>query len=155
MVGINKAPFEFMFDELDGTDLRTKAMFGCLAVYIGNKIMFIQRSKGDPPEDDGIWIATTIEHHDSLKKEFPSLRSIRVFGPGVTGWQVLPQEDDDFESSVVRVCALARAGDPRIGKIPKAKIKTKKKTKKKKKKKSLKNSKKRPLRRSKRRKIKD
>jgi hypothetical protein len=33
---------------------------------------------------------------------------------------VLPLDADDFEESVLRACALVRAGDARIGKVPKA-----------------------------------
>jgi hypothetical protein len=43
---------------------------------------------------------------------------------GVTGWQILPVEADDFEESVLRVCALVRAGDVRIGKVPKPRRKS-------------------------------
>ncbi len=52
--------------------------FGCLAVYIANKIVFILRDKRDGTADNGLWLATTEEHHDSLRREFPSMRSIRV-----------------------------------------------------------------------------
>ena len=118
-------PFEFVFDELTGLEVTTKPMFGCLSIYVGDKIVFIQRLKGKPAVDDGIWLATTPEHHASLRREFPNLRSITIFGPGETGWQVLPQEADDFEASVIRACELIRAGDPRIGKIPKSRLSTK------------------------------
>ncbi len=125
------APFEFVFDELDGLDVNTKPMFGCLGMYVGNKIVFIQRLKDSPPEDNGIWLATTTEHHASLKTDFPNMRSITIFGPGPTGWQLLPQDAEDFESSVAHACELIRAGDPRIGKIPKSRLpKRKSKTKK-------------------------
>jgi hypothetical protein len=112
-------PFEFMFEELTGLPVRTRPMFGCLSVYVGEKIMFIQRLKGAPAEDDGVWVATVPEHHASLRSEFPNLRSIGLFGPGETGWQVLPADAEDFEASVVRACELVRKGDQRIGKIPK------------------------------------
>jgi len=41
-------------------------------------------------EDKGVWLATTEEHHQSLRREFPNMRSIRLFGKKVTNWQVLP-----------------------------------------------------------------
>jgi hypothetical protein len=47
------------------------------------------------------------------------MRSIRVFGRGETGWQVLPAEDDGFEEQALRACQLVIAGDERIGKVPK------------------------------------
>lgn len=115
-------PYEFVFDELAGLEVTTKPMFGCLGVYVGDRIVFILRQKGESVDDDGVWIATTTEHHASLQRLFPSMRSIGVFGPGVTGWQVLPEEADDFESSVREACALVRAGDERIGKIPKSRL---------------------------------
>ena len=67
--------------------------------------------------DNGVWIATTEEHHASLLTEFPAMRSISVLGSGVTGWQVLPADAPDFEEAALHACALIHAGDPRIGKI--------------------------------------
>jgi hypothetical protein len=125
-------PYEFVFEELAPLEVHTKPMFGCLGMYVGPKIIFIQRLKSKPAEDDGLWVATTGEHHASLHKEFPSMRSISIFGPGPTGWQVLPADADDFEESVQRACALVRRGDPRIGKIPKTRVARGLKTRKKK-----------------------
>ena len=120
-------PFPFVLDELDDLDLHTNPMFGCLAVYVGEKIMFALRNKGNPKKDDGVWIATTQEHHASLQKTFPNMRSISVLGDGaVTGWQNLPADEDDFEESVLRACTMIRKCDPRIGKVPKAKKRKKK-----------------------------
>jgi hypothetical protein len=66
-----------------------------------------------------VWIATTKEHHVSLRRKLPNLRSITVFGVGESGWQVLPVDAEDFEESVILACTQVRAGDPRIGKVPK------------------------------------
>jgi hypothetical protein len=93
-------------------------MFGCLAVYVKDQIVFILRDKSDETADNGIWIATTPEHHDSLRREFPHMRSIQVFGTSVTSWQVLPADANDFEESAMRACELVLARDPRIGKVP-------------------------------------
>jgi hypothetical protein len=71
--------------------------------------------------DNGVWIATTQEHHASLLREFPHMRSIGVLGKAVTGWQLLPADAPDFESAALRACELVLRQDPRIGKIPKAK----------------------------------
>jgi hypothetical protein len=68
--------------------------------------------------DNGVWLATTEEHHQSLRREFPDMRSIQVFGKKVTGWQVLPADAKDFEEAALRACELVLAGDPRIGKVP-------------------------------------
>jgi hypothetical protein len=90
-------------------------------VYVEEKIVFCLREKKDSPRDNGVWVATTKEHHASLRRELPSMRSIEVFGVGETGWQVLPVGESDFEESVLRACALVLAGDPRIGKVPQRK----------------------------------
>ncbi len=95
-------------------------MFGCLAVYVGEKIVVILREKSNQAQDNGVWLATTREHHNSLRSEFPNMRPVELLGP-VTGWQVLPAGAPDFEESALRACELILARDPRIGKIPKKK----------------------------------
>ena len=112
-------PYEFVLDSMAALSPQTRPMFGCLAVYVGEKIVLALREKKEQTTDNGVWIATTIEHHESLRREFPNMRSIQVLGKGVTGWQVLPAEAEDFEESAVRMCELVAAGDPRIGKVPK------------------------------------
>jgi len=49
------------------------------------------------------------------------MRSIKVFGKPVTGWQVLPASAIDFEEAALHACELVIARDPRIGKVPKKK----------------------------------
>lgn len=93
-------------------------MFGCTAVYVGDKIVFALRDKPTYPRDNGVWLATTQEHHASLQREFPSMRSIGLFGKEVTGWQILPVDASDFEESAIRACEIICAGDVRIGKVP-------------------------------------
>jgi hypothetical protein len=114
-------PFEFVLDALSSLNPVTHPMFGCLAIYVGPKIVLILRDKTLPSPDNGVWLATTLEHHESLRSEFPHMRSIEVLGKAVTGWQVLPSDAPDFEESALRACELVIAGDLRIGKIPKAK----------------------------------
>lgn len=112
-------PHEFVLDALAPLAPITKPMFGSLAIYIEEKIVLILRNRGDSPADDGVWLATTEEHHASLRCEFPRMRSIRLFGRETTHWQVLPADAPDFEDMALRACELVRARDPRIGKIPK------------------------------------
>lgn len=112
-------PFPFVLESLEPLSPRTNPMFGCLAVYIKEKIVLILRDKPGSSPDDGVWLATTEEHHESLRLEFPNMRSIGVLGKEVTGWQVLPVDAPDFEESALRACELIAARDPRIGKIPK------------------------------------
>jgi hypothetical protein len=111
-------PHAFVLDAISALSPYTRPMFGCLAIYVKDKIVLILRDKPKSTPDNGVWLATTQEHHQSLRREFPNMRSIQVLGKQVTGWQVLPVDAPDFESAALRACELVLAGDARIGKIP-------------------------------------
>ena len=115
-----RPPYEFVLDALAPASPWTRPMFGCLAVYVGEKIVFVLRDKPTHSRDNGVWLATTREHHESLRREFPYMRSVGVLGKAVTGWQLLAADASDFEQAALRACELVIAGDPRIGKIPKS-----------------------------------
>lgn len=116
-------PHEFVLEAIGPLSPVTRAMFGCLAVYVGRKIVLILRDKPTEKADNGVWMATSKAHHESLRLEFPSMRSIQLLGKGATNWQNLPAEAPDFEESALRACELIVAGDPRIGKLPQARRK--------------------------------
>jgi hypothetical protein len=111
-------PHEFALEAIAALAPETRSMFGCLAVYVEDKIVLILRDKRDEIADNGVWLATTEEHHESLRREFPNMRSIQAFGKKVTGWQVIPADAPDFEEAALRACELIVARDPRIGKVP-------------------------------------
>jgi hypothetical protein len=113
-----RMPHAFVLEAIADLAPRTRPMFGCIAVYVEEKIVLILRDKPADAADNGVWLATTAEHHDSLRSEFPHMRSIGVLGREVTGWQLLPADAEDFEEAALRACALVRQGDPRIGKVP-------------------------------------
>jgi hypothetical protein len=113
-----KVPHAFVLEALATLAPRTRPMFGCLAVYVAEKIVLILRDK-PAAADNGVWLVTTEAHHESLRRDFPHMRSIKVFGKAVTGWQVLPADAPDFEEAALRACELIAARDPRIGKTPK------------------------------------
>jgi hypothetical protein len=116
-------PHEFVLEAIAPLSPRTNPMFGCLAVYVKEKIVLILRDRPTHTADNGVWLATTREHHASLREEFPNMRSIQVLGEKVTGWQILAVDSPDFEESAIRACELILARDPRIGKTPGAKRK--------------------------------
>jgi hypothetical protein len=111
-------PHEFVLESLAPVSPLTRPMFGCLAVYVKDKIVLILRDTRNDTADNGVWLATTEEHHASLRRDFPCMRSIQAFGKTVTGWQVLPADAPDFEEAALRASDFVRAGDPRIGKVP-------------------------------------
>ena len=114
----NVVPHEFVLDAIARLSPWTRPMFGWLAVYVEDKIVLVLRDKRENRADNGVWLATTAEHHESLRREFPNMRSIQVLGREVTGWQVLPADAVDFEEAALHAAELVIARDPRIGKIP-------------------------------------
>jgi hypothetical protein len=115
----NALPHAFVLDAIAEVSPVTRPMFGCTAIYVKEKIVLILRDKPSAPADNGVWLATTAEHHASLRCEFPNMRSIGVLGKGgLTGWQLLPSDAPDFESAALRACELVLSRDPRIGKVP-------------------------------------
>jgi len=123
---VKKIPFEFVLEELFQLDPMVRPMFGCHAVYVGEKIVMILRDKeGVHEESNGIWIATAAEHHASLKKDFPTATTVEILSmPGrETPWRMIHRDDENFEEYALKLCGLIRKKDPRIGKIPKAKKK--------------------------------
>jgi hypothetical protein len=110
-------PHAFVLDALEQAAIETQPMFGSLAIYRGDQIVMVLRDRKNDP-DNGVWLATTEEHHRSLRREFPSMRSISIHRGTVTGWQVLPADADDFEEAALHACELVVRRDPRIGKVP-------------------------------------
>ena len=70
-------PYEFVFDYLPA-NIVVKKMFGMHYIYLGKRIMFILRKQDAQSELNGIWIATSKEHHPSLKKDIPELGSFFI-----------------------------------------------------------------------------
>ena len=57
-------PYEFVLDAIaPPLSPNTRSMFGCLAVYVEDKIALILRDKRDETEDNGVWLATAEQHH--------------------------------------------------------------------------------------------
>jgi hypothetical protein len=123
MKKVSTIPFDFVLDELFAANPVTRPMFGGYAIYVKDKIVMMLRKKDTLAHDNGVWLATTFEHHESLKKELPSMRTIRLFGGKESGWQNLPDDAPDFEEEVMQACRLILKGDIRLGKVPKPKKK--------------------------------
>jgi hypothetical protein len=113
-----KVPFPFVLERLETLHPRVRPMFGCHALYVGERLVLILRQRPSFERDNGVWLATAREHKTSLKKLFPTLRSVELLGGKETTWQVLPRDADDFEEAAVAACELVLRGDPRIGKVP-------------------------------------
>lgn len=121
----NPVAFDFVLEHLHSLDPIVKPMFGCHAVYVENKIVLIVRKRETNKDANGVWIATSRNYHQSLKMDFPSLHSIPLLG-SESNWQMIHEDADDFEESVIRACDLILKRDERIGRVPKQKSKRKK-----------------------------
>jgi hypothetical protein len=114
-------PFPFVLDELAPLDPQTRPMFGCLGVYVGERIVLILRDKGPSDADSGVWVAFNPDSLDELLSELPRLGEIEIFRTKVAGWKKLSARSIEFEDDVQRVCAMILRGDERVGKVPGAK----------------------------------
>ncbi|MFN5181584.1 MAG: hypothetical protein ACK5D5_01020 [Bacteroidota bacterium] len=121
----NAFPFPFVLDLIQNIDIEIKPMFGCHAVYSGEKILIILRNKESHTDSNGIWIATDFDHHNSLSEYFGGLNPVSILsGSGKnTAWQMIRYSDDHFEEKVGLLCELINKKDKRIGKIPRKKTK--------------------------------
>ena len=116
-------PFPFVLELLAPLDPVVRPMFGSYALYVAGKIVLVLRKRKEHASMNGVWVATTREHHASLRRIIPCLGSIPLLGKGETQWQLVAEEEEEFESSVMTLVRLVLAGDRRIGTVPKARAK--------------------------------
>ena len=124
---MKKPPYEFVLEALAPLELRIKPMFGAYAVYHQQKIMLILRKKSLTDLDTGVWVGIPEDCVAEMKQAYPGLKDLTLFGTPPTSWQVLRETNPEFEETVDALCVLIKKGDPRIGRIPKAKSLKKKK----------------------------
>jgi hypothetical protein len=108
-------PFDFVLDLLDTQALETRPMFGSVAVYLGERVVFILREKGD--SDDGVWVAYEPAREEELLRAIPALAPITRL-PSVRCWKKLAAASETFEEDVALACRLARDETGPLGKIP-------------------------------------
>ncbi len=110
-------PFDFVYDYLPRTVV-TKSMFGMHYIYLNKKIVLILRKASKNLDMNGIWVATSKKHHESLEKEIPALADFVLDNGEMhdSDWRLIKVNDDDFEGAAIRVCELISHGDKRIGK---------------------------------------
>jgi hypothetical protein len=109
-------PFDFLLDELPASII-VKPAIGMFYIYFNGRIVLIFRKTNKNPQHNGIWIATTREHHNSLMAEVPAISPFELDEGIDTAWLLLSHRHDDFESAAVRICRLVSGKDPRIGKV--------------------------------------
>lgn len=114
-------PYEFFIDLLYPVPLRVKKMFGVNSYYIADKIVFALRKTDKLTEDNGIWIASKLEHHQKLKHKIKGLTTIKSYG--IKSWLVRPEEFEYFEEEANKLAELIKKDSDLIGNVPKLKRK--------------------------------
>jgi hypothetical protein len=108
-------PFAFVLEQLERVEPTTRAMFGSTAVYLGERIVFVLREKGDV--DDGVWIAYETTRESEALAALPRLVAIERL-PNVRCWRKLAKASPHFEEDVLAACRLAAEEGSPIGKLP-------------------------------------
>jgi hypothetical protein len=114
-------PHSFVIEALSARSPEVRRMFSGFAVYIGDRLFMMLRDHVKSPEDNGVWLvlAEGVDPADaSLRRDWPSLRSIRLLGNKINHWLLIPSEGDDFETEAMHACDLVLRSDPRLGRVP-------------------------------------
>src|ERR1700751_2286095 len=91
-------PYDFVFDYLP-RNVVVRPMFGMYYIYLNNKIMLILRRASKNLDMNGIWLATSKEHHPSLEHDVPALADFVLDNGEMhdSDWRLLRHDHDDFE----------------------------------------------------------
>ena len=83
--------------------------------------MLVLRKAGKNLDLNGVWVATSKEHHQSLQNDALGLTDFILDNGDKhdSGWRLIREDHEDFESAVIRICELISHGDQRIGRITK------------------------------------
>src|SRR4030095_6563106 len=119
----SREPFPFVLEELSAIRPTIKHWFGFTSVYLDEKLLCSLRDSANQPNSNGMWLYTTIEHLESLAREFPDLpkRQLWRSRSGNKAWVVLASRLEGFEEYVFKACELILRGDQRIGRITRCK----------------------------------
>lgn len=112
-----RVPFPFVLEELLPIRPAVKQMFGFTHVYLDERLLFSLRDSARRPGTNGMWLYTTVEHLESLAREFPQLPRRYLWRSGKNGWVVLASKLEDFEEYAFRACELILRGDRRVGRL--------------------------------------
>lgn len=116
-----KPPHAFVLEALAPLNPEVRRMFSGFAVYIGNRIVCMLREHPKSPADNGLWLVLSETANPAdpvLRREFPSLRSIRLLGDKIRHWLLIPCDGADFEAEALHACELLLSHDPRLGRVP-------------------------------------
>jgi hypothetical protein len=116
-----KPPHSFVLEALSAQSPEVRRMFSGFAVYIGDRLFMMLRDHVKSPQDNGVWLvlAEGVDPADkSLRRDWPSLRSIQLLGNKINHWLLIPSDGDDFEGEALHACDRVMRGDSRLGRVP-------------------------------------
>lgn len=121
----SKLPFAFVLEELESLDPLVKPMFGCHAVYVGEKLVLFLCYSEKWAAQKGLWLPTTLAQYESLAAEFSTARALALDPAqeklNKSPWLLLPANVPEFEAQALHACELILQRDPRIGRLPQQK----------------------------------
>src|SRR5882672_7061333 len=96
-------PYDFILDYLP-PNVVVRPMFGMHYIYLDKKIMLILRNVNKNRDLNGIWIATSKEHHQSLENEIPAMTDFILDNGEMhdSDWRLIREEEDDFEAAAIK-----------------------------------------------------
>jgi len=114
-------PHPFVLEALAPLHPEVRRMFSGFAIYIGDRLVCMLRDSAKSPRDNGVWLVLSeaVNPADpTLRREFPSLRSIELLAGKIGHWLLIPGDGAAFETEALHACDLLLKRDPRLGRIP-------------------------------------
>jgi hypothetical protein len=119
-----RTPFPFVLQELLPIRPTVKKVFGFTHVYLDEKLLFSLRDSAKRPATNGMWLYTTVDHVESLSREFPELSKRQLWRSGKNCWVILASRLENFEEYAFRACELILSGDQRVGRLTRSRAVT-------------------------------
>ncbi len=116
-----KVPHAFVLEALAPLHPEICRMFSGFAVYSGERLVMMLRDHVRSPRDNGVWLVLsegTDPADESLRRDFPSIRSIELLRTKIKHWLLIPSDDTRFETLALLACDLIIRRDSRLGRVP-------------------------------------
>jgi hypothetical protein len=114
-------PHAFVLEALSPLSPEVRRMFSGFAVYVGDRIVCMLREHEKSPVDNGVWLVLSEEtspEDRGLRREFPSIRPIKLLGNKIRHWLLIPSDGPKFETEALHACDLLLRHDARFGRVP-------------------------------------
>jgi hypothetical protein len=114
-------PYAFVLEALASLNPEVRRMSSGFAVYVGDRIVCMLRDHEKSPVDNGVWLVLsegTNPEDRALRREFPSIRPIKLLGNKIRHWLLIPSDGSNFEVEALHACDLLLRHDARFGRVP-------------------------------------